>query len=66
MVINLLVVYGIGGIIIQFSPDIEVPRLAATLIVGFIAAILAYLQSATAVLRTPEARSPIALPFTTQ
>jgi len=65
-VINVLVVYGVGGIIIQFAPDAQVSRLAATVIVGVIAGGLAYLESATAVLRTPEARSPVALPFSTK
>jgi len=65
-VINILVVYGVGGIIIEFAPDIQVPRLAAAVIVGVIAAALAYLESATAVLRTPEAHPPVELPFRTK
>lgn len=63
-VVNILVVYGIGGIIVQFAPDLQVSRSAAALIVGIIAALLAYLESATAVLRTPNARSSAVLPFT--
>ena len=65
-VINVLVVYGVGGIIIQFAPHAQVSRMAATLTVGIIAGLLAYIESATAVLRTPNNRSPVALPVTTE
>lgn len=65
-IVNVLVVYGVGGIIVQFDADAQVSRLSAALIVGVIAGALAYLESATAVLRTPEAASPIALSFETK
>jgi len=51
-IINILVAYGVGGIIIQFDADAHVSRAAAAVIVGLIAGGLAYLESATAVLRT--------------
>jgi hypothetical protein len=51
-VINILVVYGIGGIIVQISPNLEVPRGAAAIIVATIAGIIAYIESVNAVLAT--------------
>lgn len=65
-VINVLVVYGIGGIIIQFAPGAQVSRMGAALSVGIIAGLLAYIEAVTAVLRTPNARSEAALPVTTK
>ena len=65
-VINVLVVYGVGGIIIQFAPGAQVSRTVATLTVGIIAGLLAYVEAVTAVLRTPNARSPVALPLTSE
>lgn len=53
-VINLLVVYGIAGVIIQFYPGAEVSRITASVIVAVIAGVLAYIESANAVLRTRE------------
>jgi len=53
-VINLLVVYGIAGIIIQFYPGAEVSRITASVIVAGIAGVLAYIESASAVMRTRE------------
>jgi len=57
-VINVFVVYGLGGMLIQISPDIRVSRVAATMIVFVVAGVLAYIVSATAVLRTPDPRVP--------
>lgn len=54
--INVLAVYGVGGIIVQFVPDLQVTRLPATLIVGIIAGLLAYINSVNAVLRTQKSR----------
>ena len=51
-IINILVVYGIGGIIVQISPNLEVSRVAAAIIVGAIAGIIAYIESVNAVLAT--------------
>jgi hypothetical protein len=65
-VINVLVVYGVGGIIIQFAPGAEVSRATAAATVGLIAGLLAYVEAVTAVLRTPNAQSPVALPPTTE
>jgi hypothetical protein len=53
-VINLLVVYGIAGVIIQFHPGAEVSRITASVIVAVIAGVLAYIESAYAILRTRE------------
>lgn len=50
--INILVVYGIGGIIVQISPDLEVSRVTAAISVGAIAGIIAYIESVNAVLAT--------------
>ncbi len=50
--INFLVIYGIGGIIVQISPNLEVSRVAAAVIVGAIAGIIAYIESVKAVLAT--------------
>lgn len=55
-VLNIFIVYGLGGMILNISPDIQIPRLTAAIIVALIAATLAYIESASAVLRTPDAR----------
>lgn len=52
-VLNVFIVYGLGGMIIQFSPEIQITRLTAAIIVFFIAGILAYIESVFAVLKTP-------------
>ena len=54
-IVNVLVVYGIGGIIVQFSPDITISRIGAALIVAVIAALIAYIDSVSAIFRTPHA-----------
>jgi hypothetical protein len=51
-ILNVFIVYGLGGIILQFAPDILISRLAASIIVFLMAGILAYIESASAVLRT--------------
>jgi hypothetical protein len=55
-VLNVFVVYGLGGLILQVSPDLRVSRAAAATIVFFMAGVLAYVESASGVLRTPNAR----------
>jgi hypothetical protein len=54
-IINIFVVYGVGGMILQFSPDIQIPRLGAALIVFVVAAVIAYIESVSAILNTPDA-----------
>lgn len=65
-VINVLVVYGVGGIIVQFAPVAQVSRMAAAVTVGIVAGLLAYIEAVTAVLRTPNSRSEAAPPLTTE
>jgi hypothetical protein len=50
---------------LQFAPGAQVSRTVATLTVGIIAGLLAYVEAVTAVLRTPNSRSEAALPLTT-
>jgi hypothetical protein len=57
-VLNVFIVYGLGGMLIQISPDMRVSRLAAAIIVFVMAFVLAYIESVAAVLRTPNARVP--------
>ena len=57
-VLNVFIVYGLGGMLIQISPDMRVSRLAAAITVFVMAGVLAYIESASAVLRTPNARVP--------
>ena len=57
-VLNVFIVYGLGGMLIQISPDMRVSRLTAAIIVFVMAFVLAYIESAAAVLRTPNARVP--------
>lgn len=52
-VLNVFVVYGLGGMILQVSPDLRVSRMAAAIIVAIMAGVIAYIESASAVLRTP-------------
>ena len=54
-VLNLFVVYGLGAMILQVSPDLRISRITAAVIVAVMAAVLAYIESASAVLRTPNA-----------
>lgn len=49
---NLLVVYGVAGIIEQFYPGAQVSPFVAALIVGAVAGIIAYVQSAFTISRT--------------
>ena len=57
-VLNVFIVYGLGGMLIQISPDMRVSRLTAAIIVFVMAFVLAYIESVAAVLRTPNARVP--------
>ena len=56
-VTNLLVVFGVAGIITQFYAGAEVSRITAALIVGGIAGVIAYVQSSFAVMRTRDLSS---------
>lgn len=58
-VLNVFIVYGLGGLLLQFLPNIQIPRLGAAIIVFFMAGIIAYIESASAVLRTPELQKEI-------
>ncbi len=60
-ILNVFVVYGLGAMIMQISPDIQVPRLAAAIIVFFMAGVIAYIESVSAVLRTPNARESVSV-----
>jgi hypothetical protein len=51
-ILNVLLVYGVGGIIVQFSPDFEISRLAASFAVLIMAGGIAYMESVSATLRT--------------
>ena len=57
-VLNVFIVYGLGGMLVQISPDMRVSRVAAAMIVFVVAGVLAYIESASAVLRTPDPRVP--------
>jgi hypothetical protein len=43
-VFNVLVLYGTSGIIIQFTPGIDVSRMAATLIAGIFSGVIFYIE----------------------
>ncbi len=58
VVFNIFIVYSVGAMLIQVSPDMQVSRMAATGIVFMIAGILAYSESYFAIMRTPNARAP--------
>lgn len=53
-IINIIIIYGIGGIITQFNPDLQISRIWAAILVAMIAAIIAYIESVYAVLRTSD------------
>ena len=55
-ILNVFVVYGLGGIIMQFSPDMRVSRITAAIIVFVMAGGIAYIESVSAVLRTQNIR----------
>jgi len=52
-VLNVFIVYGLGGMLIQISPDMRVSRLAAAVIVFVMAGVIAYIESYFAILKTP-------------
>lgn len=51
-ILNVLVVYGVGGIFVQFSTNFEIGRLAASIAVFIMAVGIAYIESVSATLRT--------------
>lgn len=57
-VLNVFIVYGLGGMLMQISPDMRMSRLAAAMIVFIVAGLLAYTESTFAVLKTPNAQIP--------
>ena len=51
-VVNLLVVYGIGGIFVQINPDFTLSLIGAAIAVFLMAGIIAYIESVSAIRRT--------------
>lgn len=51
-IINVLVVYGIGGIFVQINPDFTLSTIGAAIAVFLMAGVIAYIESVSAIRRT--------------
>ncbi len=51
-IVNILVVYGVGGIFIQINPDFTLSVIGAAIAVFLMAGIIAYIESVSAIRRT--------------